>query len=61
MEDGDRKRLVHIEDEAAQDDSMVCVAFGDALPRVEGIVASDICDTLALELVIDEVGARRHA
>ena len=48
-------------EQAAQDDNMVRVAFGDALPRVEGIVASDTCDSLALELGVDEVGARRHA
>ena len=61
MEDGDWKRLVLIEDEATQDDSMVRVAFVDALPRAEGIVASDIRDALALELGVDEVGACRHA
>ena len=48
-------------EQAAQDDNMVRVAFGDALPCAEGIVASDTCDSLALELGVDEVGARRHA
>ena len=52
---------MHIEDEAAQDGSMARIALGDALPRAEGIVASDISDALALELGVHEVGARRHA
>ena len=61
VEDGNGKRLVHIEDEAAQDGSIARITRGDALPRAKGIVASDICDALALELGVDEVGTRRHA